>query len=210
MNEWLKGLSKEMLKDISDRCDEEGNIKSFCRVDLVAVFNQFDFNKDGYIEKDEFKRLLTVLGVLEDDQREYISEKLFGKANEFRVNMRQWESSLAPSMRNLLESNFDMHGQLKDPSRLVDIRSVFAQFDVDCNGSLSVEELKKILTILKLDTETEYLRFDKDGSNTVDMAEWCEGLTPDMIKRMSFNLDIDGKLRKLLPRKNSTPQAALW
>ena len=92
---------------------------------------------------------------------------------------------------------------------LVDVAKVFAQFDTDDSGTLSVIELKRALACLgikKVDQEGTcrhvdevMASFDSDGDQQIDLAEWKAGLKPATLTMMAKKLDENGLVVRSRP-----------
>ena len=72
---------------------------------------------------------------------------------------------------------------------------VFAQFDTDSNGSLSLPELKKFMEVIGLsdqDAKATLSGFDANGDGQIQLAEWERGLEPRMRTAIEKRLNEQG------------------
>ena len=166
----MQQLSKHLLRQQVNRNKQKQK--------LLSVFRSVDVSHDGFIDAQELGALLETLGQdltaaeLRDRMREVdVDESGKLDFDEFAATLARWQED--------------------------ELRDVFAFFDGDASGSISVAELSIAIQALGDDTLTpeeaaaRASRVDSDGSGMIDCDEFCVYMSPMMAMTQvhHFNLE---------------------
>ncbi|MCD7461544.1 putative calcium-binding protein cml25 [Datura stramonium] len=131
--------------------------------ELEQVFNKFDINGDGKISSSELGFIMASLGngVTEEESIRMISE-VDADGDGF-IDLREFVE--------LNTKNVDSDEVMEN------LRDAFSVFDVDRNGSISAEELQKVMKSLGEECSLEECRkmiggVDCDGDGMIDFEEF--------------------------------------
>lgn len=137
------------------------------RRQLLPIFRSVDTSNDGYIDAREFGRLLSTLG-----------QDL--TAAEIRDRMREIDVDGSGKL------DFHEFGDSLEQWQAEELRDVFAYFDSDDSGSISVAELSLAIQALGEENVSPEeadicaARVDSDGSGLIDCDEFCVYMSPLM------------------------------
>ncbi|KAK4706344.1 hypothetical protein R3W88_034106 [Solanum pinnatisectum] len=131
--------------------------------DLQQVFNKFDINGDGKISFSELGFIMASLGtaVTEKESIEMINE-VDGDGDGF-IDLREFIE--------LNTKNIDSDEVMEN------LKDAFSVFDVDKNGSISAEELQKVMKSIGEECSLDECRemiggVDCDGDGMIDFEEF--------------------------------------
>ncbi|XP_008808789.2 probable calcium-binding protein CML10 [Phoenix dactylifera] len=139
---------------------------------LERVFNKFDSNGDGRISSSELAAIFRCLGHPATDEE---LEIMMGEAD--------FNGDGYISLEEFLELNTKT---VDAKAALEDLRHAFSVFDIDRNGSISVDELEKVLrSIGEEETLAQCKKMidgvDQDGDGLISFEEF-----KDMMMAPSF------------------------
>lgn len=140
---------------------------------MSRIFNKFDFNKDGFIEaSDLLKALKSTHNNMNDNQ---IEEYFKGSNFDEKI-----------SYHTFLAMTLDLSEVMSDKK----LQSLFKTFDLDGNGEITKEEMRKAfskicLTISEEEIDEIFQMHDHDSNGTIDINEF---------KRMMINHDSNNDL----------------
>ncbi|KAG5628389.1 hypothetical protein H5410_000106 [Solanum commersonii] len=131
--------------------------------ELQQVFNKFDINGDGKISFSELGFIMASLGtaVTEEESIEMINE-VDGDGNGF-IDLSEFIE--------LNTKNIDSDEVMEN------LKDAFSVFDVDKNGSISAEELQKVMKSIGEECSLDECRkmiggVDCDGDGMIDFEEF--------------------------------------
>jgi Ca2+-binding EF-hand superfamily protein len=167
--------------------------QEFTPEELIQVYKAFskgDPNDNGYLEYDEFSKVLSPY-VLAEDQMQILF-KSFDTNEDNKIDLVEFTSALAISIKGSPQQKLE---------------ALFKLYDIDHNNILQFDEVKKVLTHLhsacnklmeKLPNEELTLSFakavlqnldlNKDGEITLE--EWVTGgiTTPQLMGLLGINV----------------------
>ncbi|XP_062620981.1 neo-calmodulin-like isoform X2 [Saccostrea cucullata] len=132
--------------------------------DFKETFNLFDKDGDGTISTSELAVVMRSLGQNPSDDD---IENMLRGVDEDGNGSIDFEEFVLMMARKLEKSNTED-----------EIREAFTLFDKDCNGYITVSELRNILTEtgqkIRPEEADELIKsIDKDGDGKVDYEEFC-------------------------------------
>lgn len=137
--------------------------------DVGAVFQRLDVSGDGYIDEEEFKTLIGMLGATVNNEEitEALNELDDNKDGQVRSApiMNCFLSVVVPAFLNLIR-NFNKWMKIdlteftkwyiKSDMRLkAELRSTFDEFDFDKSGAIDGEKMKKLMKALGTEVKEE-------------------------------------------------------
>uniref|UniRef100_A0A0D6QZ05 EF-hand domain-containing protein n=1 Tax=Araucaria cunninghamii TaxID=56994 RepID=A0A0D6QZ05_ARACU len=133
------------------------------RGELQQVFKKFDANNDGKISSSELKSMMAALGSQASDAETASMMREADTDGDGFINFEEF-----------IESNTKgvSHAHL-----LKDLENAFKMYDLDKNGSISVEELHKVLKSLGEESSLQECRqmikgVDKDADGSINFEEF--------------------------------------
>lgn len=194
---------------------------------LTESFTEMDTNKDGCISYDELSSILNDMGLAESTKKvKRIIYRNQGKSKKL-IDFDTFSKSMAPSLRRLyLGKNSDSessdeesdacsiaddnHNGLQGITTGSELRSTFAQFDVDGNGYIDPDELQEKLAQLSgLDIGEEEVaqlikEVDVDGDGRVNYEEFVDLILT--INDESSIIDINAEAKRKRVKKEKVMQ----
>lgn len=184
--DWRKYLNRFQMKVQAKLVDQlaSSSIWQVCQElyarsdDLKLVFQSFDANNDGVLDRPEFIGALSSLdlGISSAQIEEVFS--ILDRNQDGTINLEEFADTFRPLYTKITDSlTSDIHDILKDLSRLMrkqskTVKQAFVMFDTDGSGRLSYEELVNALTSLFPDAHppekylaiARFMDSDKNGS----------------------------------------------
>eukprot|EP00026_Physarum_polycephalum_P018012 Phypoly_transcript_19440.p1 GENE.Phypoly_transcript_19440~~Phypoly_transcript_19440.p1 ORF type:complete len:174 (+),score=34.20 Phypoly_transcript_19440:175-696(+) len=164
-------MSLAFAKDFSD---EE-------LLQLFQAFNEGDANGDGYLEFDEFVKLMTP-HVYVEDQLKDLFEK-FDTNKDKKIDFVEFSAALAVSVKGTPQQK---------------LQALFRLYDLDGNNVLMPDEVHKVLTHLKNACDKIMQNFPDDGVT--------ENFARAVINKLDLNRDGKITLEEWISGGLSTPQ----
>ncbi|CAN1174546.1 Probable calcium-binding protein CML25 [Linum perenne] len=131
--------------------------------ELQQVFKKFDVNGDGKISASELGSIMTSLGhkSTDDELQKMITE--FDADGDGFIDFKEF-----------VEMNTQGIGS---EEAMVNLRQAFSVYDIDGNGSITAEELHKVMVSLGEECSVAECRkmisgVDSDGNGTIDFEEF--------------------------------------
>ena len=149
-------------------------------IKLERLFQQFDSDNSGDLDKQEFGHAMRLLGLkLRQVEIDHIF-RLVDSDGDGTLDVNEFlalHKSLIEAKANVRKIRDKITAILGDRESLADIEQIFRQFDVDRNGELSPEEfaigLKKFgLTLTPEELTVVFPAFDLDNSGTIELEEF--------------------------------------
>lgn len=144
--------------------------------ELEQVFRKFDVNGDGKISSSE---LGSIMGSLGDPPSEHELQRMLKEADS--------DGDGFIDLNEFIELNTN---GVDSSVILEDLKTAFLIFDLDGNGSISAEELQKVLKSLGDQRSMEECRnmingVDCDGNGLIDFEEFKNMMTRNLAPHMT-------------------------
>ena len=160
------------------------------RRNLRRVFDQFDSDANGSLDKRELKRAFKAIGISQIDFDDAF--RSFDANGDEVISFEEFDANLHRRTRSKIESLLNDEGCIEGLKPLVDVAAVFAQIDTDNSGTLSIEELTHAFNILDLSTDdmdAVMKTFDTDEDGQISLEEWKMGLPIDVLYAIENKLN---------------------
>uniref|UniRef100_A0AC34QQ99 EF-hand domain-containing protein n=1 Tax=Panagrolaimus sp. JU765 TaxID=591449 RepID=A0AC34QQ99_9BILA len=132
--------------------------------DLRAIFNEFDLNKDGFIQKDELKQTMIKMGQAPTDQE---LDAMFNAADRDSDGNIDFNEFLTIAQANPLS---------------LSLKAVFDELDVDGDNFITRSELRTAfqrmnVTLSDQEIKAIYKHVDKNNDGKINFEEFCLMMT---------------------------------
>ncbi|XP_071985953.1 centrin-3-like isoform X1 [Engystomops pustulosus] len=161
LQEWKSGTQQV---DLSHN-DGENELLQKSKKDLKLVFQCVDTDKKGFLNENEVKSALKLLGfVFNMEGKEYIRKQL--DSNKGNLNFKAFQELIT-----------DWHGVTRD--FYTELKNGFSIIDFDKDGKITAQDLQEASRLAGIQFSnkqlTEMLQAaDKNGDHAVDMMEFVE------------------------------------
>ena len=193
-----------------DKKKWDASVARHAKWNMAKVFKQFDFDGDGSLTMNEFKRAFRALGLKKrDGSKMEVDEKMFRSFDtngDGMVSLEEFEKNLRPKTRAKIEDRLNMGWRFdheKWATSLArhakwDMSKVFKNFDSDGDGYLSMREFQRAFRALGLKKrsgakmevdQSMFNSFDTNGDGVVSLKEFEENLYPATRKKIEDKLD---------------------
>ncbi|XP_020233086.1 probable calcium-binding protein CML25 [Cajanus cajan] len=155
--------------------------------ELEYVFKKFDVNGDGKISSSELGSMMRSLGQAATEEE---LSKMIGEVDA------DGDGHIS------LEEFIELNTKGVDPDEVLEnLRDAFSIFDIDGNGSITVEELHMVMASLGDQCSVDDCRkmiagVDADGDGTIDFDEFKIMMTASASASGEFQINADNKKRQ--------------
>jgi Ca2+-binding EF-hand superfamily protein len=149
-----------------------------------AAFRKFDTNKDGHLDRNEFKNVLCSSGSRPSEQE---ADAMFRKGDcdgDGKIDLQEFIKLMFPKSAdalNKLQQSF---------SSLEQVKASFRQYDADGDGHITRQELKGVMSrFSEAEVDAVFALGDKDQSGGIDYQEFIALMlpaAPGIIQRLSM------------------------
>ncbi|XP_064623224.1 EF-hand calcium-binding domain-containing protein 11-like [Lineus longissimus] len=138
--------------------------------DIKVVFLECDEDKKGFLSREDLK--VAMVSLFGYKPSKYEVEKIFEN-----VHSRRQEEENQPEGLKLQEFIEVMSKKIAVKDQDEEIRQMFMAYDTQCHGFLTVEDLKKVASLvaphMQLQTlETAFREADRDGDGRVSVKDF--------------------------------------
>lgn len=189
--EFVNGMDKELLQRFAKFLDEDGLIQGRW---MDTVFSQLDSDNSGFMDMKELKRALAALQIPKEKAVGMMA--MLDPSGKGKISKENWKTNMGAELRDAVVGKLNERGKIDGFRPMVNYDRVFNQIDLDKNGQLDIEEVRKILSIVDCAERTEevFAKWDSDGDGMISKDEFVAGMDKPMLQLFSKYLDEDGKL----------------
>jgi len=141
---------------------EKESSGEICDDDLRGIFQEFDLNNDGFIQKNELKAVMLKMGQSPTDEE---LDSMFSAADQDKDGNIDFREFLAIAKANPMS-----------------LKGVFDELDVDGNGYITRSELKTAFqrmghSLNDQEIKAIYKHVDTNNDGRINFEEFCKMMT---------------------------------